>query len=302
MNPLTRVVSALVALFLTTSWAHITTTSAATPDVLGYTGVVGAKAKGLPLSCGGKYNPEAPVAFHATLPCGSKITLLNPQTGAQVILPVVNNNVMFTAEDGRVADISPAAARQLGLDDQADEAAQVVLRQGASVMAIAPAQALPAPAARKLNQRDFKTLTNTLLGECASCGQLGMVAVAQIIQNRLDSAFGGASSIHAVVHQPKQFSYLQLNPSLKGMAGARPEAEHTARLFMQGRLSGEALAVQYRVGPNAMFYYAFNIMKTPKWGRSAKLQMVVMPQKLENELGHRFYAHRLAANTQIASR
>lgn len=293
-------VIALLGLLAALSWA---TLSANLSDTYAYAGIVGVKAEGIPMSCGGTYQPLEKVAFSSTLPCGTKVTLLNPRTGAKATATVAHQDVVNNQLSYRAIDISPAVARELQLNPHALQAPVIGIRikhLWAPVMrGLAYAQTpLASPEPR---QTDLSLLTNTLLGECGNCGALGMVAVAQVVQNRVDSNFNGKSNIYGVIHDANQFSWVKLNPTV---ASARPNlkaARHVAKLFLQNQLSGDALAIQYRTG-KATHYYAFALINTPAWGRSAKLEKVKLPNWLEAELQHRFFAPVDTPTYRLASR
>lgn len=267
-------------------------------DSYGMVGVVGFKAEGMELSCGGHYQPMEMGAFHPTAPCGSEILLINPHTGQRVYAPVVHRVLVNSQAEGRVADISPATAVALGINPDDIEARSVVVRPQLtamdSMMAWMPVvpqllrQMAPAHN-NQLDAREWKSLTNNLLGECGNCGVPGMVAVAQVTQNRADLAFNNKRTLDAVVHDHAQFSWVRLNPSLRSAMPARAQARELAALFMLDRLSGDALAVQYLVGDRATHYYAFGLMNTPAWGKSARMEQVRMSKNVEALLRHRFY-------------
>lgn len=263
----------------------------------GLAGVVGTLADNMPLDCGGRYDPAAPVAFSATADCGALVQVTNPATGAQALLPVVHRGVMFSAANGRVLDISPAAAGLLGFPSKMETPAPVAVRAAGwlrwvpVVQALLPAlHAPPEPKAREL-----KALAMNVLGECHICGPRGMVAVAQVTLNRVEEAFNDKASIHAVVWDENQFSWTR-SEMRKPVTDGRVWAHgvHLAKAVQQDRVSGDLLAVRYLVTKNALYYYAFDVMATPKWGkRGGKLEVVPMPNTLEVELRHRFFRERL---------
>jgi rare lipoprotein A len=57
-------------------------------------------------------NPGAMTAAHKTLPFGSKVTVTNNHTGRSVVVRI-NDRGPFVR--GRVIDLSPAAARAIGV-------------------------------------------------------------------------------------------------------------------------------------------------------------------------------------------
>jgi rare lipoprotein A len=62
---------------------------------------------------GERMNPSELTAAHPTLPFGSKITVTNPHTGRSVVVRI-NDRGPFVK--GRVIDLSPAAARAIGVN------------------------------------------------------------------------------------------------------------------------------------------------------------------------------------------
>jgi rare lipoprotein A len=60
---------------------------------------------------GQQLNPQALTAAHRTLPFGTKVRVTNKSNGRSVVV-TVNDRGPFVR--GRVIDVTPAAARQLG--------------------------------------------------------------------------------------------------------------------------------------------------------------------------------------------
>lgn len=58
-------------------------------------------------------NPAAMTAAHRTLPFGTRVTVVNHHNGRTVVVRI-NDRGPFV--HGRVIDLSPAAARALGVD------------------------------------------------------------------------------------------------------------------------------------------------------------------------------------------
>ena len=69
------------------------------------------RAQGRPTASGTPFDMFAMTAAHRTLPLGSKIRVTNRSSGKAVLL-TVNDRGPFI--DGRVLDVSYAAARELG--------------------------------------------------------------------------------------------------------------------------------------------------------------------------------------------
>jgi hypothetical protein len=143
-----------------------------------------------------------------------------------------------------------------------------------------------------------------MLAECVTCGAPGMVAVAQVTLNRLDMRFNGRASIHDVVYDKAQFSWtLDPAPNLPAKGSkAWKSGFGLAHAALTGRLSGDLLAVQYLITKDADHYYAFDVIKTPGWGRRhGNLEVVPMENTLEVELYHRFFRKKGSATVELAS-
>lgn len=294
--------TALVALALGIAALGAVTVEVNLTDTYGYAGVVGFKAEGMNLSCGGRYQPEKMVVFHDTAPCGSTLIVINPATGQSAKAIVVNQNVMFNPQDSRITDISPAVATAIGINPHGFAATRIVVRNQFGWAPVLPhlIKEFAFKNTEDLNKREFTTLTNNLLGECGNCSPLGMVAVAQVTQNRVNTSFNGQTTIYGVVNDKHQFSWVKLNPHLTSAQPRKAQAQTIASLFMLGRLSGDALAVQYQITDKATHYYAPKLINAPVWTRN--LQAVRLPRQLEAELRHRFYAQRSLDGLRVASR
>lgn len=265
----------------------------------GLVGVVGAKAKDIAISCGGKYDPQQQVVFHPSLPCGSLVAVMNPINGQWGVAPVVSHTTMFNHRQ-RVADISPALATAVGLDSKAIAAHKVVIRPLQSwldhVAMLIPVASQLQPELKFGPEPAFKelmALTRNLFGECGYCTTLGRVAVAQVTLNRRDGSYRGKKTLHDVVYDADQFSWTKtgMNPYIPALRSAEwMQGENLARLMIKGQLSGDALAIQYMVTSEATHYYAFDVIKTPNWGkRNGDLEVVAMSNVVEVDLRHRFF-------------
>ena len=71
--------------------------------------------KGRKTACGGHFNPKELTMAHKTLPCGSLVKVTDVRTGKWVLVHVTDHGPNVR---GRVADLSTAAAVQLGLIHQ----------------------------------------------------------------------------------------------------------------------------------------------------------------------------------------
>jgi rare lipoprotein A len=67
---------------------------------------------GTVVACGGTLNESALTAAHRSLPCGSRVRVTNKNTGKSVVV-TINDRGPFMR--GRVIDLTPAAARNLGM-------------------------------------------------------------------------------------------------------------------------------------------------------------------------------------------
>jgi rare lipoprotein A len=70
------------------------------------------RSSGSKVACGGKLNEQALTAAHRSLPCGTRIRVRNLSSGREVVV-VVNDRGPFV--QGRVVDLTPAAAQAIGL-------------------------------------------------------------------------------------------------------------------------------------------------------------------------------------------
>jgi len=64
------------------------------------------------LASGGRSNPDAFTAAHRSLPFGTRVRVTDPKSGRSVIV-TINDRGPFNR--GRVIDVSPSAARALGM-------------------------------------------------------------------------------------------------------------------------------------------------------------------------------------------
>jgi rare lipoprotein A len=62
---------------------------------------------------GKKFSADARVAAHRTLPCGSLALVRNLKTKQSVVVEIIDRG---PHRDGRVIDLSPLAAREIGSD------------------------------------------------------------------------------------------------------------------------------------------------------------------------------------------
>jgi rare lipoprotein A (peptidoglycan hydrolase) len=81
-------------------------------------------------ACGLAMTRELIGVAHRTLPCGALITFRNPANGRTLTLPVVDRGPFV---DGRIIDLSPAAAKALGMVHEGTTKVQIeVLRETAA--------------------------------------------------------------------------------------------------------------------------------------------------------------------------
>jgi rare lipoprotein A len=64
------------------------------------------------VACGGGLNESALTAAHKTLPCGTRVHVINRNNGKSVLV-TINDRGPFVR--GRVIDLTPAAARAIGM-------------------------------------------------------------------------------------------------------------------------------------------------------------------------------------------
>jgi rare lipoprotein A len=99
---------------------------AATPAIAGDDGrvvfreegrasVYGDELQGRRTASGERFDQAEPVAAHPELPLGSAATVVNPETGARVEVEVVDRG---PHAKGRIVDLSEAAARRLGIEEE----------------------------------------------------------------------------------------------------------------------------------------------------------------------------------------
>jgi len=97
----------------TGSIASPTSALAARPPVLRQdTGLASFYHKPQPVSCGGDFNPGEMTAAHRTLPCGTLVKVTNLTNGRRNFVWITDRGPYI---DGRIIDLSRAAARDLGM-------------------------------------------------------------------------------------------------------------------------------------------------------------------------------------------
>ncbi|MWV28361.1 septal ring lytic transglycosylase RlpA family protein [Aurantiacibacter rhizosphaerae] len=84
----------------------------ATPIGPGIASYYGRKFHGRPTASGERFDMNALTAAHKTLPFGSRVRVINPRTGASVVVRI-NDRGPFVR--GRDIDVSRAAAEQIGI-------------------------------------------------------------------------------------------------------------------------------------------------------------------------------------------
>ena len=256
-------------------------------------------------SCGGTLEPESLVIFHPTLPCGSQVWLLNPETGTGTLAVVASNRVMFETGSHRMADMSPGTAKALDLDPESPTTSIISLQpvpEGADALAIMatdmPAK-LPKLSPKPIASTELSAATKNGWAEANMEGTEGMAAVLFVTKNRARLDKFKENTIAAVVHAPYQFSWTHLpNPSSRFPgAGAyghgRYKAwQYDAKKILTDRHSGQLLGLQYALSRAATHFYAPKLMQSaPKWTRSPKMATIALPKNLETKLGHKFYAY-----------
>jgi rare lipoprotein A len=104
--------------------------------------VYGPEFDGLPTANGETYNPNGMTAAHPTLPLPSLIQVVNTATGQEVVLRV-NDRGPF--EDGASLQVSPRAARELGMDGAGKATLRIRYLGAAPAVNIPAAPATPDP-------------------------------------------------------------------------------------------------------------------------------------------------------------
>jgi rare lipoprotein A len=81
----------------------------------GFTGLCAFYSESGRVASGGRFDPGGLTAAHRTLPFGTKVRVTDPKTGRSVVV-TINDRGPFGK--GRILDVSPAAARVLGMIDR----------------------------------------------------------------------------------------------------------------------------------------------------------------------------------------
>ena len=72
------------------------------------------RESGSRVACGGELNEGALTAAHKTLPCGTRVRVTNKSNGQSVSVMITDRGPFVR---GRVIDLTPAAARAIGMKD-----------------------------------------------------------------------------------------------------------------------------------------------------------------------------------------
>lgn len=86
-------------------------------------------------ACGARFDPTKLTIAHPTLPCGTQVRITNPANGRTVEATVLDRGP-FTG--GRIADLSLAAARALGMGGRGTMVVELEAVGSASTAASAP--------------------------------------------------------------------------------------------------------------------------------------------------------------------
>jgi rare lipoprotein A len=81
----------------------------------GFSGLCAFYSESGHVASGGPFNPGDLTAAHRTLPFGTKVRVTDPKTGRSVVV-TINDRGPFGK--GRILDVTPAAARALGMMDR----------------------------------------------------------------------------------------------------------------------------------------------------------------------------------------
>jgi rare lipoprotein A len=87
--------------------------SAAKTKAHGFAGLCSYYSESRKVARGGRFNPNGLTAAHRTLPFGTRVRVTDPRTGKSVVV-TINDRGPFRHR-GRVLDVSPRAARALGM-------------------------------------------------------------------------------------------------------------------------------------------------------------------------------------------
>jgi rare lipoprotein A len=95
-----------------------------------YSFAFGAEMRGIasvysygPLACGGRFNRNALEAAHKTLPCGTRVMV---QHGSRTVVVRIVDRGPYVKR--RIIDLTPAAAREIGISGLGEVTLQVVDR------------------------------------------------------------------------------------------------------------------------------------------------------------------------------
>ena len=81
----------------------------------GFSGLCAFYSESGKVASGGRFDPNSLTAAHRTLPFGTRVRVTDAKTGKSVVV-TINDRGPFGK--GRVIDLSPAAARVLGMIDR----------------------------------------------------------------------------------------------------------------------------------------------------------------------------------------
>jgi len=101
-----------VAAMIAVLGAAIPSAPAAQGKTRSFSGMCAFYSQGGRLAGGGRFNPNALTAAHRSLPFGTRVRVTDPKTGRNVVV-TINDRGPFNK--GRVIDVSPSAARALGM-------------------------------------------------------------------------------------------------------------------------------------------------------------------------------------------
>jgi hypothetical protein len=259
----------------------------------------------------GELDAEDYAIIHPSLPCGSQAWIVNPDSGLGTVVTVAGNNVQFTHKN-RVADMTPAVARAIGVDTteiSTHVVALAPLPEDGDQLAVLSSPLPPVPTFKKPlpDMTEASYAAKNGWAEANGEGLDGMAAVVFVTKNRANLSFGNRSTIMSTVMAPYQFSWTMKPGGRFPAQGSRGYArwadwQETARDILVDQHSGEVLGLQYALGPRATHFYAPKLIAAPKWARSDKLAYIALPEKYEASLGHRFFALNEVKPVQVAMR
>jgi rare lipoprotein A len=108
-------ISSVAAVVLVAGGLPVQSASAGEAKTQSFAGLCAFYSESGHVASGGRFDPNGLTAAHRTLPFGTRIRVTDAKTGRNVIV-TINDRGPFGK--GRVLDLSPAAAKALGMIDR----------------------------------------------------------------------------------------------------------------------------------------------------------------------------------------